>query len=94
MPRDDFRLNQVGSLISISATENLDVIPCQDVDAPRKQPLAHTSELLQQLRHGQPLPRGLGRTDDPSALYGKSADASQQHSSPSHWLVDDRASLV
>jgi hypothetical protein len=71
---------------------------CQDADAPRKQPLAHTPVLLQQLHHGLPLPRWIRRTDDPSisasALYGKSASVSQQHSSPSHRLADAWTSLL
>jgi hypothetical protein len=98
MPQEDFRLNQAWALISISVAGNLDVIPCQDADALRKKPLAHTPTLLQQLRHGKSLPWGLGRTDNPSvctlALYGKSAGASQHHSSPSHRLADARASLL
>jgi hypothetical protein len=66
---------------------NLDVITRQDDDASRKQPLTHTLALLQSLRHGWPLPRGLGRTDNPSvsasALYGKSAGTNLLHSTPS-----------
>jgi hypothetical protein len=41
MPQEDFCLNHVGALVSISAAENLDVTTRQDADAPRKQPLAH-----------------------------------------------------
>jgi hypothetical protein len=59
-PREDFCLNQVGNLISVSTTGNLDVIPRQGRQRPCKQPLAHTSTLLQQLQHGQPLLRGSG----------------------------------
>jgi hypothetical protein len=97
-PREDYHLDQAGALISISATGNLDIIPCQDANAPCKQSLAHTPALLQQLRHGQPLPRGLGRTDNPStsalALYEESTHVSQQHSSLSRRLVDARTSLL
>jgi hypothetical protein len=86
-PREDFRINQARALISMNATENLDVITRQDNNAPRKQPLAHTPTLLQPLRRGRTLPRELGRTDDPSvsasALYGKSADTYQLRNSPS-----------
>jgi hypothetical protein len=71
----------------MGAVENLDVITRQDDDAYRKQPLAHTSALLQPLRHGRPLCRELGRTDDPSvsalALYRKSAGVNLLHGSPS-----------
>jgi hypothetical protein len=91
-PQEDFRLDRAGALISINVAGNLDVIPCKDADAPRKQPLAHTLTLLQQLQYGQPLPRGLGRTDNPSAsasaLYRKSVDASQPHSAPSRRLAE------
>jgi hypothetical protein len=70
-------INQAGALISMSAAGNLDVITRHGDDAPHKQPLTHTLTLLQPLRHGQPPPRGLGCTDEPSvsalALYGKSA---------------------
>jgi hypothetical protein len=45
-PWEDFRLDRVGALISINAAGNLDVIPCKDTDAPRKQPLVHTPALL------------------------------------------------
>jgi hypothetical protein len=45
-PREDFRINQAGALISISATENLEVIKRQDDDVPCKQPLAHTPGLF------------------------------------------------
>jgi hypothetical protein len=38
MPREYFRLDQARALISISVAGNLDVIPCQDADAPHKQP--------------------------------------------------------
>jgi hypothetical protein len=97
-PREDFRLNQAGALISKSAARNLDVITCQDADAPRKQPFAHTPALLQQLWHWRPLPRGLERTDNPlvstSVLYGKSAGVGQQHSSLSRRLADAKASLL
>jgi hypothetical protein len=72
-----------GAPTSISAAGNLDVIPCKDADAPRKQPLAHTPAMLHQLRHGQPLPRGLGHTGNSStsasALSGDPAGASQHH---------------
>jgi hypothetical protein len=61
-PREDFHPNQVEALISISAAVNLDVITCQDADAPPKQPLAHALALLQQLWHGWPLPRAGART--------------------------------
>jgi hypothetical protein len=64
-PREDFHLDRAGALISISTSGNLDIILCQDADAPRMQPLAHTPTLLQQLRHGQPLPWGLGHMDNP-----------------------------
>jgi hypothetical protein len=97
-PWEDFRLNQAVALISISVAGNLDIIMCQHVDIPRKQPLAHTPALLQQLRHGRPLPRGLGRMDNPSispsALYGKLAGPGQQHSSLSRRLTYARASLL
>jgi hypothetical protein len=46
-PREDFRINQVGALISMSAAGNLDVITRQGEDAPHKQPLAHTTAQLQ-----------------------------------------------
>jgi hypothetical protein len=82
MPREDLRLIRARALISMNAVGNLNVIPCKDADAPHKQSLAKTPALLQQLRHGKPLPRGLRRMDDPSALasalYGKPAGASQQ----------------
>ena len=35
-PREDFRINQARALISMNATENLDVITRQDNNAPRK----------------------------------------------------------
>jgi hypothetical protein len=74
----------------MSDAENLDVITRQDDDTPRKQPLAHTPVLLQPLRHGRPLPRELGCTDDPSvsasAHYGKSAGTNLLHGSPSHQM--------
>jgi hypothetical protein len=60
-----------------------DIITRQDDDAPRKQPLAHPPALLQPLRHGRPLPWKLGRTDDPSALYGESTRVNLLHGSPS-----------
>jgi hypothetical protein len=71
-------------MILTSAVGNLDVITRHDDDAPRKQPLTHTPTLLQPLRHGQPLPRGLGCTDNTSvsalALYGKLAGMNLLHS--------------
>jgi hypothetical protein len=45
-PWEDFHLDRAGVLISINTAGNLDVIPCKDADAPRKQPLAHTPALL------------------------------------------------
>jgi hypothetical protein len=82
-PLEDFCINQARDLISMSAAENLDVIMRQDDDAPRKRPLAHTSVLLQPLRHGRTLLRELRRTNDPSAsvsaLYGKSTGADLLH---------------
>ena len=76
----------------MGAAGNLNVITRQDDDAPRKQPLARTPTLLQPLRHEQPLPRELGRTDDPSistsALYRKSAGTNQLHSLPSRQTPD------
>jgi hypothetical protein len=70
----------------MNATKNLDVIACQDDDVPRKRTLAHIPALLQPLRRGRPLPRELGRTDDPFALalYGKSAGVNLLHGPPSH----------
>ena len=80
-----------GAPTSISATGNLDVIPRKDADAPRKQAFSLTPALLQQLHNGQPLPWGLGCTDNPSvsasALSGKPVDASQQHSAPPRRLA-------
>jgi hypothetical protein len=71
----------------MSAARNLDVITRQDDGAPRKQPLTYTSALLQPIRHGWPLPRGLGRTDNPSvsasALYGKLTCTNLVRSTPS-----------
>ena len=57
----------------MDAAENLDVIARQDDDVPCKRPLAHILALLQPLQRGWPLPREVGRTDDPLALalYGK-----------------------
>jgi hypothetical protein len=76
----------------MGAAGNLDIISCQDDDAPRKQPLAHTPTVLQPLQHGRPLPQELGRTDDTSvsasALYGKSAGMNQLHSSSSRQMPD------
>jgi hypothetical protein len=50
-------------------------------------PFTHIKVLLQQLRYGQPLPWGLGRTGNPStsasALSRKTTSASQQRSAPS-----------
>jgi hypothetical protein len=90
-PREDVCVNQARALISMSVAENLDVITRQDDDAPRKKLLAHTSALLQPLRHGRPLPRELGHTDDPSvlasALQGKPAGAKLLHGSPSHQML-------
>jgi hypothetical protein len=70
-PREDFCINQAGALISMSAAGNLDVITCQDGDAPRKQPLTHTPVLFTTTTawatspsgvraYGQPLGLGLG----------------------------------
>jgi hypothetical protein len=54
---------------------------------PISRAFTHTESLLQQLRYGQPLPWGLGRTTNPSAsasaLSRKSASTSQQRSAPS-----------
>jgi hypothetical protein len=87
-PQDDFRINQAGALISMSAVGNLNVITRQDDDAPRKQLLAHTLALLQPLQHGWPLPQGLERTDNPSvsalAVYWTLTGTNQLHSSSSH----------
>jgi hypothetical protein len=47
-----------GALISISATGNLDVIPCQDADAPCKQPLAHTPRCYNNYDMGSLSPGG------------------------------------
>jgi hypothetical protein len=86
-PREDFCINQAGTLISMSAAGNLDIITRQDDDTPLKQPLAHTPALLQPLRHGRSPPRELGCTNDPSisasSLYGKSAGTNLLHNSPS-----------
>jgi hypothetical protein len=43
---EDFCINQTWTLILMTAEGNLDVITCQDDDAPRKQPLAHTPMLF------------------------------------------------
>jgi hypothetical protein len=80
-----------GAPTSISVAGNLDVIPRKDADTPCKQAFSPYPVLLQQLRNGQLLPWGLGRTDNPSAsasaLNGEPAGASQQHSVPSRRLA-------
>jgi predicted transglutaminase-like cysteine proteinase len=80
------------ALTSINAASNHDVTQHSDADAPCKQAFTHTMALLQQLRYGQPLPRGLGHTTNPSAfalaLSRKSAGTSQQRSTLSRRLTE------
>jgi hypothetical protein len=67
-PREDCRLDQAGALILINVAGNLDIIPCQDTDAPRKQTLTYTQRCYNNYDMGSLSLGGSGVQTTPRSL--------------------------
>jgi hypothetical protein len=92
-PREDFYINQTGTLISMSAAGNLDVITCQDDDVPRKQPLAHNLTLFTTTTAWATSPSGAWAYGQPLSL-GSLREVSRHESTTWFAITSDaRASL-
>jgi hypothetical protein len=78
-PQEDFCLDEAGALISINAAGNLDVIPRQDADAPRKQPLAHIWRCYNNYDMGSVSLRGSGARTTHQSLPRLSTGNQQAH---------------